>query len=83
MPTFEIPTGPTIGENKLAYSVHNRKARRAEVPERGSFAYDRQKGGMTREWADTDAFLTWLATEEAEKSIKLVVSQIKRSDSSV
>ena len=81
MPAFEIPTGPTIAENKLTYSIHNRKACRAEGPERGSFAYDQEKGGMTREWADTDAFLTWLATEEAEKSIKLIVSQVKRSDS--
>ena len=77
MPTFEIPTGPIIGENKLAYSVHNRKACRAEVPKRRSFAYDRQKGGMTREWADINRFLTWLATKEAEKSIQLIVSQVK------
>ena len=36
-----------------------------------------------QEWADIDAFLTWLATEEAEKSIQLIVSQVKRSDSSI
>ena len=83
MPAFEIPTGPTIAENKLTYSVHNQKACRADGPERGSFAYDQEKGGMTWEWADIDAFLTWLATEEAKKSIQLIVSQFKQSDSSI
>ena len=77
MPAFEIPTGPTITENKLTYSVHNQKACHADGPERRSFAYDQEKGGMTQEWADIDMFLTWLATEEAEKSIKLIVSQVK------
>ena len=83
MPAFEIPTGPTIAENKLTYSVHNRKARRANGPECESFAYDQEKGGMTREWADIDAFLTWLATKEAKKSIQLIVSQVKQSDLSI
>ena len=77
MPSFEILTGPTIAKNKLTYSVHNWKACRADSPEHGSFAYDQEKGGMTQEWADIDAFLTWLATEEAKKSIQLIVSQVK------
>ena len=49
MPAFEIPTGPTIAENKLTYSIYNWKARRANGPEHGSFAYDQEKGGTTRE----------------------------------
>ena len=83
MPAFEIPTGPTITENKLTYSVHNQKAHHADGPERGSFAYDQEKGGMTWEWADIDTFLTWLATKETKKSIQLIVSQVKQSDSSI
>ena len=83
MPAFEIPTGPTITENKLTYSVHNQKARHADGPERRSFAYDQEKGGMTWEWADIDAFLTWLTTKETKKSIQLIVSQVKQSDSSI
>jgi hypothetical protein len=38
---------------------------------------------MTWEWADTDTFLTWLATEEMEKSIELIVSQVEQSDSPI
>ena len=83
MPTFDIPTGPSISENKLAYSVHKRKARHAEAPKRGSFTYDREKGGMTWEWVDANAFLAWLATEENEKSIELVVSKVIQSDSPI
>ena len=83
MPTFEIPTGPPIAENKLTLRTHKRKALRAEAPKRGSITYDREKGGMTREWADADAFLTWLAAEEMEKSIELIVSQVERSDSPI
>ena len=80
---LQIPTGPTIAENKLTYSVHNWKACRADGPECESFAYDQEKGGMTREWADIDAFLTWLAIKEAKKSIQLIVSQVKQSDLSI
>ena len=34
-----------------------------------------------REWADADVFLTWLAAEELEKCIELIVSQVEQSDS--
>jgi hypothetical protein len=81
MPAFEIPTGPAVATNKHGYRVHKRKAR--EAPQPGSITYDREKGGMTREWVDADAFLTWLATEEMEKSIELIVSRVERSDSPV
>ena len=43
--------------------------------------YDCEKGGMTLEWANEGEFLAWLAAEESEKTIELVVSKIKRSDS--
>ena len=80
MPTFDIPTGPSITENKLAYSTQKRKAPRAAALECGSITYDREKGGLTREWADDNAFFTWLTAEQDEKSIQLIVSQVERSD---
>ena len=43
--------------------------------------YDHEKGGMTLEWANEGEFLAWLAAEESEKTIELVVSKIERSDS--
>ena len=85
MSVLQIPTGPPITENKHTYRVHKWKARGAEAPvtkwQRGSITYNREKGRMAREWANEDAFLAWLAAEESEKSIELVVSQIERSDS--
>ena len=42
--------------------------------------YDREKGGMTLEWANGGEFLAWLAAEESEKTIELVVSKIEQSD---
>ena len=36
---------------------------------------------MTREWKDEESLLAWLAAEESEHSIKLIVSNVARSDS--
>ena len=83
MPAFKIPTGPSITKNKLTYRTHKWKAPCAKAPKCGSITYDREKGGMMREWADADAFLTWLAAEELEKAIELIVSQVERSDSPI
>ena len=83
MSGFDIPTGPSITENKLTYRVHKQKACRAEAPERGSITHDLEKGGMTREWADADAFLAWLATEETDKAIELILSEVEQSDSPI
>ena len=77
MSGFDIPTGPSITENKLTYHVHKWKACRAEAPERGSITHDLEKGGMMREWADADAFLAWLATEKTNKAIKLILSEVE------
>lgn len=86
MSTFLVPTGPAITQGNLAYNVPKEEARRAKRPimtaRRGSLAYDREKGGMTLDWANEAKFQEWLAAEESEKSIELIVSQIKRSDSS-
>ena len=80
MCTFEIPTGPSVSENKLTYSSQKQKARCALAPKRGSITYDREKGGMTREWADHDEFLAWLAAEQTEKAIELIVNQTEKSE---
>ncbi|KAF8259810.1 hypothetical protein EI94DRAFT_1812713 [Lactarius quietus] len=81
MLTFDIPTGPSITENRLAYRADKRKARRgADFLQRGSITYDREKGEMTQEWVDHNAFLAWLSAEESAKSIELVVSHVARSD---
>ena len=79
MPSFEFPTGPSISENKLNFFTQKRKARCTLAPKRGSITYDREKRGMTREWADHDAFSAWLAAEQSEKSIELIVSQTDKS----
>lgn len=81
MSTFLVPTGPAITQGNLAYNVPKEEARRAKRPimtaRRGSLAYDREKGGMTLDWANEAKFQEWLAAEESEKSIELIVSQIK------
>ena len=38
---------------------------------------------MTCEWADADAFLTWLTAEELEKAMEPIVSQVEQSDSPI
>ena len=85
MPTFNIPTIPTISQISLAYNAPKEEARRTKrcntMPRRGTMMYDREKGGMTLEWAIEGEFLAWLAAEESEKTIELVVSKIERSDS--
>ena len=77
MSGFDIPTGPSITENKLTYRVHKQKAHCTEAPERGSITHDLEKGGMTWEWADANAFLAWLATEETDKAIELILSEVE------
>ena len=85
MPTFEIPTVPTNTQNDHAYNICREEARRSErcitKPRRGSMTYDREKGGMTLEWANEGEFRAWLAAEESGNTIELIVSQIERSDS--
>ena len=87
MSALEIPTGPPISDNKHTYCAQKRKAPCAEDPvtrwPRGSITYDREKGGMTREWANEDDFLAWLAAKESEKHIELIVSKVVRSDSPI
>ena len=38
---------------------------------------------MTHEWADADVFAAWLVTKEANKAIKLILSEVERSDSTI
>jgi hypothetical protein len=90
MPTFEIPTGPANTQRSIAYHVPREEARRAKRAKRrvatapkGSMTYDREKGGMTLEWANEEEFQAWLAADESEKAIELVVSHINQSDSPI
>ena len=80
MSTFEIPTGPAVTQRSLAYNVPREEARRANRRitslRRGSLAYDREKGGMTLEWANADKFQEWLAAEESDNT-ELIVSHTK------
>ena len=83
MSTFEIPTGPALSPRSLAYNVPREEAcrgkRRITSLRRGSLAYDREKGGMTLEWANNEKFQEWLAAEESDKSIELIVSHTDKS----
>jgi hypothetical protein len=79
MPDFDIPTGPPASKNTLTYSSQKQKAPCAPAPKRGSITYDCKKGGMTREWVDHDEFLAWLAAEQTDKAIELIVNQAKKS----
>ncbi len=81
MPTFEIPTGPTITQTNLTYHGPREEVRCTKccitTMQWGSMAYDHEKGGMTLEWANEEEFLAWLAAEESEETIGLIVSQIE------
>jgi hypothetical protein len=67
MPTFEIPTGPSITERGTTYLVSQAKmchGKRAttDAPY-GSITYNQEKGRMPLEWENEDKFLVWLAAE--------------------
>ena len=82
MSTLSIPTGPPISENRR---ICKRKSPCAEdlltTWHIGSITYDRKKAGMTHEWDNDQQFLAWLAAEESNKAIELIVSQVLKSDS--
>jgi hypothetical protein len=80
MPSFEIPTGPSLSENKLTYSTQKQKARCTPTPKCRSITYDHEKGGMTWEWTDHNEFLAWLTAEQTEKAIEFIVYQSKKSE---
>ena len=85
MPAFDIPTVPAISQRSPAYHVPKEDARRAKrcvtAPRKGSMTYDHEKGGMTKEWANEEDLQAWLAAEELDNSIELIVSYIVQSDS--
>ena len=59
-----------------------RKVRHTKAKHR-SITHDHKKGGMMHEWADTDVFTAWLVTKEANKAIKLILSEVEQSDSTI
>lgn len=82
---FEIPTGPAITQGSLTYNVpreeaHHAKCRMTTLPQ-GSLTYDCEKWGHTFKWPNEEEFWIWLASEESERTIELIVSQIKQVDS--
>ena len=85
MSTFEIPTGPPITQGSLAYNTSREEAHCAKrcmmTLTRGSLTYDCKKWGHTFKWPNEEGFQIWLTSEESEKTIELVMSQIKRADS--
>lgn len=85
MSTFKIPTGPAITQGSLTYNTSREEACHTKCHmmtfPQGSLAYDHKKWGHTLEWLNEEEFWIWLATEELEKTIQLVVSQIKCADS--
>ena len=85
MPAFNIPTVPAIPQKSPAYHVPKEDARHAKrcitVLRKGSMTYEREKGRMTKEWANEEDLQAWLAAEESDNSIELIVSYIMRLDS--
>ena len=47
----------------------------------GSITHDRKRGNMPLEWHDEEHFCAWLATEESDKGIELIVSHTTHSES--
>ena len=84
MSIFEIPVGHSIAENLRTSRTLGSDKCRLEDPTTsnryGSIMSD-QKRGMTLEWADEGEFAEWLATEELEKGIELIVSNVTYSKS--
>ena len=82
---FKIAVGPPIAKNLRMYWTSGASKHLDEDPATslryGSILHDRKRGKMTREWSNEESFLAWLATKELEHSIKLIVSNITRSDS--
>jgi hypothetical protein len=80
MRNFEIAVGHSIAENPTTKS-----ARVIEDPattlRSGSITHDRTRGKMSLEWANEEEFLAWLAAEELDKGIELIVSRVAHSDS--
>ncbi len=74
-------------ENQYNYLIHLAKAHCPEDPlttrKRGSITHDREKAGMSLEWANEYEFRVWRAAEETRKSIKFIVSRTMRSDSPI
>ena len=84
MPMFEIAVGPPIAENLRTYRTPGANKCLDEDPATSlryrSILHDQKRRKMTWEWKDEESLLAWLAAEESEHSIKLIVSNVARSD---
>lgn len=85
MPMFEIAIGPPIAENLRTYWTPKTDRRQTEdlamTLQCGSIAHDRKRGNMPLEWINEDHFCAWLAAEESEHAIELIVSHTAHSES--
>lgn len=85
MPTFDIAVGPSVAENLRTYRTPKIDRRQTEDPATtlrcGSITHDRKRGNMPLEWSNEEDFRTWLAAEESEHAIELIVSHTAHSDS--
>ena len=85
MPSFKIPTGPSISKRGLTYLVSDAKLCCGKCPTTtasyGSLTHDCEKGTMPLEWENEDKFLAWLTAKEHVKTIKLIVSITEWLDS--
>ena len=85
MATFDIPIGPSISERGTTCLMSGAKPAKVRCPVRkpvyGSITYDREKGNMPLEWPNEDGFRIWLAAEEQDKVIHLILSHTEASDS--
>ena len=86
MAMFEIAVGPSVAENLRLCQTSGTDKRPVEDPATtlrpGSIMHDRKQGKMLSEWKNED-FRAWLAAEESDKGIELVISHVRHSDSPI
>lgn len=86
-PTLDIAVGSSIADNLSVYRKRKRAANRrltddpATTQAYGSITYDRTRGKMPLEWSNEEEFGAWLAAEESERAVELIVSNVAHSDS--
>ena len=87
MAMFEIAVGPSVAENLWLCRTSGTDKRPVEDPAMtlrpGSITHDRKQGKMPSKWKNEEDFRTWLAAEESDKGIELVVVHVRHSDSPI
>ena len=87
MATFEIAVRPSVAKNLQLCRTSGTNKRPVEDPVTtlclGSITHDRKQGKMPSKWKNEEDFHAWLAAEESNKGIELVVSHVRHSDSPI